>query len=181
MEGIQPTMNLGNTTDGWGAGSGIWLFAILALMWGGFGGNRFNGDGSRAATVEDLSNATNFSRLESQVRANENLIQQGFTNVSNGICNLGYQLATDKSELQLQISKSFCDTNANIVAQTQKVLDTLNQNKIEALQARVSQLELQQALAGVVKYPSGYTYNAGSNPFCPNNSSSSGSGSTTTS
>ena len=56
--------------------------------------------------------------------------------------------------------------NANMVAQTQKILDTLAQNKIDALQSKVNQLELQQAMAGVVRYPNLFTYNAGSNPFC---------------
>lgn len=43
---------------------------------------------------------------------------------------------------------------------------TLAQNKIEALQGKIQQLELQQAVAGVVRYPSGWTYNAGTSPFC---------------
>ena len=39
--GIQPTYNLADRgysdSFGFGGGSGIWLFAILALMWGGNG------------------------------------------------------------------------------------------------------------------------------------------------
>lgn len=42
----------------------------------------------------------------------------------------------------------------------------LQENKIEALQQQVNQLELQNALAGVVRYPNGFMYNAGVNPFC---------------
>lgn len=56
--------------------------------------------------------------------------------------------------------------NANMVAQTQKILDTLAQNKIDALQSKVSQLELAQAMQGVVRYPNIFAYNAGTNPFC---------------
>ena len=51
-------------------------------------------------------------------------------------------------------------------ANTQKILDAISQNKIEALQAKISQLELQQAVAGVVRYPTQYAYNAGQSPFC---------------
>lgn len=58
--------------------------------------------------------------------------------------------------------------NANTTAQTQKILDALAQNKIESLQNQVNQLQLQQAVAGVVRYPSASTYYAGSNPFCGN-------------
>ena len=57
-------------------------------------------------------------------------------------------------------------TNANIVAQNQKVLDAIMGNKMNEMQNRINQLELQNALAGVVRYPNGYTYSAGSNPFC---------------
>ena len=37
--------------------------------------------------------------------------------------------------------------NANTTAQTQKILDALAQNKIDALQGRVNQLELQNAVS----------------------------------
>ena len=57
-------------------------------------------------------------------------------------------------------------TNANITAQGQKILDAIMGNKIEAMQNRINQLELQNQLQGVVRYPSGWTYNAGNSPFC---------------
>ena len=57
-------------------------------------------------------------------------------------------------------------TNANIVAQAQAIKDMFQADKFEAMQNRINQLELQNALAGVVRYPSGWTYNAGNSPFC---------------
>ena len=42
----------------------------------------------------------------------------------------------------------------------------LQENKIEALQAQVQQLQLQNAMQGVVRYPDAFTFNAGTNPFC---------------
>ena len=56
--------------------------------------------------------------------------------------------------------------NATTTAQTQKILDALAQNKIDELQSKVSALELAQATAGVVRYPNGWTYTAGTSPFC---------------
>lgn len=58
------------------------------------------------------------------------------------------------------------EINANTTAQTQKILDAIMGNKVEAMQNRINQLELQNQLAGVVRYPNGWTYNAGSAPFC---------------
>ena len=52
-------------------------------------------------------------------------------------------------------------TNANFTAQIQSVKDMIAQDKIEALQAQISALQLQSAMAGVMKYPSTWAYNAG--------------------
>lgn len=189
MEGIQPTYNMAEHDGdgfGWG-GSGLWLFAILALMWGGNGffGNRGFADG-RVATVEDLNNSANFTRLESQVQGIGTNMQAGFTNLGNGICSLGYQLATDFGNLSKELSTCCCEVkqvalenrylaaqntaeiNANVTAQVQKVLDRMADEKAAAQAQRISQLELQQALCGVVRYPNTMTYNAGYSPFCYN-------------
>jgi hypothetical protein len=52
-------------------------------------------------------------------------------------------------------------TNANITAQIQSVKDMLAQDKIEALQAQISQLQLAQATSGMLKFPNSWTYGAG--------------------
>lgn len=144
--GIMPTMNVGS--DGFGGNNALFLFAILALMGGGFG---WGGRGVNVATQDDL----NFARLENQVRANAELTERKADTITNGICTLGYTQA-----------EKFGETNAIIIAEAQKTRDLMQQNKIEALQGRINQLELAQAMAGVVRYPSGLTYCAGSSPFC---------------
>ena len=48
--------------------------------------------------------------------------------------------------------------NANTTAQTQKILDAIQQGKIEALEAKVSELSLQNQLASVVRYPNNTFY-----------------------
>lgn len=52
-------------------------------------------------------------------------------------------------------------TNANFTAQIQSVKDMIAQNKIETLQAQVSQLQLQQATCGVLRFPNSWSYDAG--------------------
>ena len=51
--------------------------------------------------------------------------------------------------------------NATTTAQTQKILDALAQSKIEALQAQVSQLQLQAATSNVLRFPNAWTYAGG--------------------
>lgn len=186
--GIQPVMSM-NPSYGYGdgmfGGGGEWfaIFAILALMWGG-GGLFGNGSGGRCATVEDVNNSANFTRLEAQVMNNGSAIRQEAEYIVNGISSLGYQNARDFAALGTQLADCCCTTNRNIdavryenamntasinattTAGIQKVLDKLCEDKVSALQGRISQLELQQAVAGVVRYPTSYTYSAGASPFC---------------
>lgn len=56
-------------------------------------------------------------------------------------------------------------TNAKLTAEIQSVKDMISQNKIEQLQAQVSQLQLQNATAGMLRFPQGWSYGAG--PFPP--------------
>lgn len=182
---VNPRMN--GYDAGFGDGNGWWIILILlfALCGNGLGYNR---DAGRYATVEDVNSATNFSRLENQVRMNENTIQQGFMNTANGICDstfaLNNTITNEGRGIQTQIADCCCSTknmimenrylsekhaadiNANTTAQTQKILDKLCENEINALRSKVSALELQSSLCGVVRYPLSTTYNAGFNPFC---------------
>ena len=52
-------------------------------------------------------------------------------------------------------------TNANFTAQIQSVKDMIAQDKIESLQAQVSQLQLAQATGNVLRFPTSWTYGAG--------------------
>lgn len=52
-------------------------------------------------------------------------------------------------------------TNANITAQIQGVKDLIQQNKIDALEAQISQLQLAQATQGLLRFPSSWTYAGG--------------------
>ena len=66
------------------------------------------------------------------------------------------------------------NTNANITAQIQSVKDMIAQDKIENLQAQVSQLQLAQATNGMLRFPNSWTYGAGYFPpvfggCCQNN------------
>lgn len=184
--GIQPVMNVGGgygCNDGFGfGGNGLWLFAILALMWGGNGLFGRNGVDGRVATVEDINNSANFTRLENQVQGIGAGMTQGFTNVYNGICDLGYKTQADFASLGSKIDACCCEglrandqtrfdlanyvasINANTSAGIQKVLDKLCADKTEALQAKISQLELKDALCGVVRFPNNFSYAVGT-PF----------------
>lgn len=58
--------------------------------------------------------------------------------------------------------------NANVTEQTQKILDALTANRMAEMQNQINDLQLQNAMAGVLRYPNSWAYNAGTNPFCNN-------------
>lgn len=183
---------------GWGGM--IWLFAILALMGGGFGG--WNNRNEQYATRDQVQNGFDTQNLQAQTRdilaavndasarglAATNQVyhdvvsyvgdkydelQRDIAGLAVGQANLLAHQNECCCGLKQQIMQNNYDaamrdaaTNANIVAQSQKILDAIMGNKIEAMQNRINQLELQNQLQGVVRYPNGFTYNAGSNPFC---------------
>ena len=51
--------------------------------------------------------------------------------------------------------------NANTTAQTQKILDALAANRMADMQNQINQLQLQNAMSGVLKFPSAWTYAGG--------------------
>lgn len=176
------------TNDGMfsGAGGGMWIFALLILLLiggGGFFGNRGPVTNGEPVTEAGLCNAMNFNNLENTVGRLNDSLQADYMGLQNGICNLGYETLRNFGATQNQLAQCCCETqraidgvnynaatntaaiNANTTAQTQRVLDAIQQNKIETLQAQVNQLQLQSAMCGVVRYPNASTYSAGAGPF----------------
>lgn len=207
---------LSNGGFGGGFEGMIWLFAIIALMGGGFGGlGGFGNNGAALmgmATQNDVQRGFDNQNLQAQTRdilsavtsgtaqsvaaSNQvfhdvlNVVQDKYSEIQRDIagvavqqaqtianqneccCSTKMMLADTGASLSAQIARNNYDaamrdaaTNANFTAQIQGVKDEIAQNKIEALQAQVAQLQLAQATAGVLKFPSSWSYGAG--PFPP--------------
>ena len=192
-------VNGNDMNNGWGGM--IWLFAILAMMGGGFnwGGNRGY---EQYATRDQVQNGFDTQNLQAQTRdilAAVNAASMAGVQATNQVYHDVVSYVGDKYDelqrdvgglaigqanllahqneccgsLMRQIMQNNYDaamrdaaTNANIIAQAQAINDMCQNNKFEAMQNRINQLELQNALNGVVRYPQGWTYNAGNSPFC---------------
>lgn len=187
-----------NRDTGFGGEAFMWIFALLILAGGGFGG----GFGNNAVTQDAMQNGFNFNDLQDQNRDIMGAITNG-TAQSVATTNQTFhdslfalndkysELARDISGVNLQLQQVLsnqneccCSTkmeiaqnryenalntasiNANTTAQIQGVKDMIAQNKIESLQQRISELELANATAGIVRYPSTWSYDAGKAPFC---------------
>lgn len=102
------------------------------------------------------------SALAAQIGDLKMLQQQAFANQTECCCNtlraidgVNYNQALNTAAI-----------NANVTAQTQKVLDAISGNRMADMQQQINQLQLQNAVSGVVRYPNASTYYAGTNPFC---------------
>lgn len=200
-------LNGKNNDNDWTDGGFMWIFALLILFWGGNGmwGNR-NVTNGEPVTEAGLCNAMNFNNLENAVGRLSDQNQQQTQLLGNGICNLGYEMQGNISQLgkevalgqsgitqsimsegntiQRQIAECCCDNRlatANLSAQmdrqtcditsaihaegeaTRAMMQT---NEIQALRDKVSSLEMDSRMYGVVRYPNGFVYNAGNSPFC---------------
>ena len=164
-----------------GMGRGWFLIVILFLFLFGFGNNR-NGMGGYCGndgyvTTSQFESENNFRTLD-----NSNRMTQ------NGLCQLGYEQAnlinastaqivgnitTEGRNIQSQLADCCCTTQRAIDSlklencqNTQKILDAITTDRMAQMQNQINQLQMQNALCGVVRYPMASTWNAGSNPFC---------------
>lgn len=78
-----------------------------------------------------------------------------FYAIQRAIDGVNYNLATQAGETQKAIAEW-----------GQKILDAGTANRMADMQNQINQLQLSQAMQGVVRYPEGFMYNAGNNPFC---------------
>lgn len=101
--------------------------------------------------------------------------QQSMANQSQCCCDTRMAIMETTNGINAGIAQARYDgamntaaINATTTEQTQRILDAISQNKIEELQSKVNALELQNAMAGVLRYPNSWAYNAGTSPFCNN-------------
>ncbi len=107
-----------------------------------------------------------YSELTRDVYGVSGQVAQVLANQNQCCCDTKMLIAETASQNRYDALKNTNEINAVTIGQTQKILDALSQSKIEALQGKVAQLELANQLSGVVRYPNGWTYNAGQAPFC---------------
>lgn len=192
---------------GLGNNSFIWLFAILALMGGGFGGWGNNGfanaigyenlatqsqvdrgfdNQNSMANQRDILAAVTSGTAQAVAATNQtfhdtvNVLQDKYGELQRDIAGVALTQAnaianqnqccceTKQLIMQNNYDAAMRDaaTNANFTAQIQSVKDIIAGNRMADMQNQINDLQLQNAMAGVVKYPNAWTYNAGVSPFC---------------
>jgi hypothetical protein len=121
--------------------------------------------GTAQTIAASTANATN--AINAIKDGNASLIRE-FGTVETALTGLSGKMQECCCEIKQQVMQNDYNgairdaaTNANITAQIQGVKDMIAQNKIEALQAQVSQLQLQAATSNVLRFPNAWTYAGG--------------------
>ena len=192
MDGLNASdVALLNRDGGWADNSFMWIFALLILGMGGNGG--FFGGGYRPqyATQDFVQNGFNFNDLQAQNRDIMNGVAAGAAQEIEVAKDIENRLQAEIGQVMMtaqqnQANQQQCccqilraidgvnysnamntaSINENTTAVGQKILDAITGNRMADMQAQINRLELQQAMAGVVRYPSNFSYNAGPSPFC---------------
>lgn len=99
--------------------------------------------------------ATSGANIINNLTAMQAQMQNCCCETQRSIDSVNYNLATQSAAIQ-----------ANDTANTQKILDAISTNRMADMQNQINQLQLQNAVAGVVRYPMASTYTSGVNPFC---------------
>lgn len=173
----------------------IFALLILANGGIGGWNNRGYGDYGQYATAasqQEVLFNQHFNNLDNKMDRGFTSIGNGIADatfalnnsIKDGNAMVAGRVVDEGRAMQSQLANYNCTTQKNIdsvrfdmsnyasaiqatdTANTQKILDVLAQNKIESLQGRINQLELQNAMCGVVRYPNTITYDAGTGPFC---------------
>lgn len=98
---------------------------------------------------------TGFANVQNTLTALQAEQQSCCCSTQRAIDGVNYNLATHAAAIQ-----------ANDSANTQKILDAIAGNRMADMQNQINQLQLQNALGNVVRYPTTSAYCSGSNPFC---------------
>lgn len=171
-------------------GNGIWWLALMIMFGGGFGGWGNRG-GENLATQEFVQNGFNFNDLQDQNRDILQAITGGTAQAVAAAKEAEYETISVAKDAQYQLQQNMnvlqqialqnqanqnqccCNTlraidgvNFQNAQNTQKILDAITGNRMAQMQDQINALQLNNAMAGVVRYPMASTYNSGNNPFC---------------
>ena len=155
--------------DGFGDGNGWWIILFLLICgWGGYGfGGGYGGGGFNSpagqgfATRSDIDAALATQGIESGITGIGTQLCNGFSGVNSAIANLGYQnqqcccdlkqaigdvnynMAAQTNILQNTVNNGFRDVIEAQNAGTQRIIDTITQDKIQSLQTELQSAQLQ--------------------------------------
>ena len=153
------------SNDGFGDGNGWWLILFLLICgwggygfgggFGGYGGGGFNSPaGQGFATRSDIDAALSTQGIESGIQNISTQLCNGFNTLGSQMANcccdlkqgqgeINYNMAAQTNILQNTVNNGFRDVIEAQNAGTQRIIDTITQDKIQSLQTALQSAQLQ--------------------------------------
>lgn len=152
-----------NGSGGFGFGDGAWWIIILFLFifnggWGNFGGNNTGSEVQRGFDQNALVNGIN--GLGNAINQGQSAISNQLSNIAMNqqncccenraaVADLKYTVATEACADRSAISDALRDVLTANTASTQRILDQLCQDKIDAKNERIAELQNQLTMANL--------------------------------
>ena len=175
----------GTDENGLGGGGAWWIIILFLFMFGmGGGGWGWGNRGGDALTRAEMQQGFDTQEITRKLDGINYGICDGFyaqnTTMLNGFAGLtsavrDAQFAAQQcccetnrniDAVRYDAQKNTCDITTAIHAEGEATRALIQKNEMQNLRDRLQQMELREAMCGVVRYPMATTYTSGGNPFC---------------
>ena len=175
----------GADENGWGGGGAWWTIILFLFMFGmGGGGWGWGNRGNDALTRAEMQQGFDTQEITRKLDginygicdgfyAQNTTMLNGFAGVTSAVrdaqfaaqqccCETNRNIDSVRDDAQ----KNTCDITTAIHAEGEATRALIQNNEMQNLRDRLQQMELREAMCGVVRYPMATTYTSGGNPFC---------------
>ena len=175
----------GADENGWGGGGAWWIIILFLFMFGmGGGGWGWGNRGNDALTRAEMQQGFDTQEITRKLDglsygmcdgfyAQNTTMLNGFSGVTSAVRDAQFAAQQCCCETNRNIDavrydaqKNTCDITTAIHAEGEATRALIQKNEMQNLRDRLQQMELREAMCGVVRYPMATTYTSGGNPFC---------------
>ena len=175
----------GADENGWGGGGAWWIIILFLFMFGmGGGGWGWGNRGNDALTRAEMQQGFDTQEITRKLDglsygmcdgfyAQNTTMLNGFAGVTSAVRDAQFAAQQCCCETNRNIDavrydaqKNACEITTAIHAEGEATRALIQKNEMQNLRDRLQQMELREAMCGVVRYPMATTYTSGGNPFC---------------
>ena len=174
----------GARDDGFGMDGGWMWIIVLFLFIFGFGGGGAWGNRVQGLTQMEMQQGFDTQEIVRKLDGINYGLCDGFYAQNTTMLNGFAGVTTAVRDAQFAAQQCCCETNRNIDAvrydaqkntcdittaihaEGEATRALIQTNEMQNLRDRLQQMELREAMCGVVRYPMATTYTSGGNPFC---------------
>ena len=175
----------GADENGWGGGGAWWIIILFLFMFGmGGGGWGWGNRGNDALTRAEMQQGFDTQEITRKLDglsygmcdgfyAQNTTMLNGFAGVTSAVRDAQFaaqqcccETNRNIDSVRYDAQKNACDITTAIHAEGEATRALIQKNEMQNLRDRLQQMELREAMCGVVRYPMATTYTSGGNPFC---------------